>query len=190
VIANVVSTWTLVGVSLTALFTGILAWIGILSLRHSRDVSGRRKPIVIGRADVTDSVLHPGTSLADSASAYSDPLGHRVVLVHLYNHSDSEQIIYFNHGTIWWPRIRPKPTVAHQSITLPAHRGGSMALVLAGASWPDGSERTERVPRIYETKYWGSIRGRTASLQRVRYRGRLPLADFDPMWLERRLPGV
>lgn len=164
-----------------AVFTGITAVIAALAYRHGRTVAGQRWPLRIRNASASRFLMNPiVVSPAQVDSGEWDQ--HRMVLVHIYNHSDSEQ--YFgvlDKCRVVWPR-RPKPRahVMHAGYGLPPHGGGVMAVVLGngGGEWP-------------KSKCWVWLRLVTSSGFRQRRLVRGTLIDYDARWspLERS-PGL
>jgi hypothetical protein len=164
-----------------AAFTGLTVVLQYLSNRHDRTITGYRRPFRIRSASSAMFLMVP--IVVTPAEVASDAWRHhRMILVHIYNHSDSQQFFGMEPACrVVWPRgPRPRPSVVRAAYALPAHSGAVMAVVLTngGGDWPT-------------TKCWLWLRIVSSSAFHQRRLIRGALIDYDPRWSpQERSPGL
>lgn len=169
--------WTLVGVLLTALFTGAITVISWLAYQHGRTAVAARNPIKIRAPRFVGSqpeIQHHGIPQT------SGPSRIRMAVFHIWNRSQVPQQVLFDfaEGRVWWPRLKAEFLSAMQpDITLAGSEARHYGLaVFTDQAWPADSLADPRAvprfqPRSYRRRYLVSLKGMTASGHRVRFRG-------------------
>src|SRR5438067_973236 len=87
--------WMLIGILLTALFTGIVAVGTVMLYRHERQLVGVRRPIKIGRPKPVGVHRFPDEDDWEHISDAIKPI-FRVVTLYIYNRSAVPQTITFD----------------------------------------------------------------------------------------------
>ncbi len=177
---------TALGALATAIFTLGLLVLSIIVYRHTRDLSGRRKPVVMAKTRdgqfmyLVRTKSKPAYVPKDTESEY------RLGYVHIFNHSDSDQFLAINDRKtrIVWPRMKHCRFAAiSQGVFLPPHSGGSVPIVFRSSTgrWPDD----KLVGDHFRRNYWGIVKASTTGLRKVRYGGRVWLIPYNRMVVPR-----
>jgi hypothetical protein len=168
--------WTVVGVLLTALFTGLILSIAWLSYRHDLRRAGLRKPIVIkGGRSVLGAHLFGDESGWTKYFVGEAAPKHMVAPVYMFNHSDQDQTVVIDakRSKVVWPRTRKRVRVIRREVVLAAHRGGNVAILLRNDSgqWPH-DERSVDNDAVLRWPYVLRLRVVTTSGHNVTFLGR------------------
>jgi hypothetical protein len=180
---------TVILLAATALFTGLAAVVTYQIHKHGRDLAGRRKPVVAGSALSADAFFYSAnTSTSPAYASQGEEEKYRIGYVHLFNHSDSEQAVAVRVSShIFWPRKRgTKLSAITQSISIPAHDGGGVAIVFKSSTgeWP----RDDLIGNAYQRRYFVRLIARTAGLRKIKYRGRILLTSYEAVRVPRHPP--
>lgn len=176
---------TAVGALATAIITGAILVLGIVTYRHNRDLSGRRRP-VIAKRPLPDQLIYSGVTTPDIAYevgiyATEDWDHYRIGHVFLFNHSDATQVIVFTakRSRIIWPRSGAKLRAVTQTLQLEPHIGGLVPIVFRSSTgeWP--ADEVDAVVGYYKRTYVVALLGLTVSRRKVRHRGRILLRPYD-----------
>ena len=163
------------GAIATAVFTGWLVVLATATHRHNQDLSGRRKPVVTSHADWIESLFHGFTRIQILQSDLPEKIQMRSGVIRLFNHSDASQTIDFQHGRVWWPRVRGKqPRAPRQVIKLDPHEGGAIVVVFVADAWPSGPLAGSH----YSKTCWVTLSGVTMAGRKVKFRGRLQFGKY------------
>lgn len=181
--------WTLVGVLLTAVFTGLAALMALLLLRHERQLAGMRKPVRLGRRKPVG--VHRFRD-EDDWDRFAEVLPtFRVLTLYIFNRSAVRQTITFDvaKSTFLWPRSHRGLRVQQREVTLSPHRGGNFR-ILAGKPLDPKlltgylANRPDPWPEKWERRCLIKLSGMTASGRRVRFLGFATPERFTPRWIE------
>src|SRR5438105_1559235 len=119
--------WTVVGVLLTALFTGGTLVIAVLAFQHGRQLAGHRKPVV-SRIGV------PVGLAPEHRPQWIDDNGEkvRVATVHLFNRSDRPQRVWISEkaSRILWPPRAWNASFQHRQVLIDSGEGGHYPLFI------------------------------------------------------------
>jgi len=173
-LADSVANWTLVGVLLTAAFTGLAAVIGLLLYRRESLLAGLRRPIRIGKRKPVGVHRFPDEAEWDTFSTDIWRLM-RVLTLYIFNRSQVSQSITFDteKSRVLWPFSRRHLHIQQREVRRGRQSGGNFR-ILMGSPFPTKSgwgELPDPWGPGWDRRYLVRLVGMTASGHRVRFIG-------------------
>jgi hypothetical protein len=175
--------WTVIGVLLTALFTGTLVLIGLLSYQHGKQRAGHRKPVIVKKEALGLGWQHFDDSHENWPEIEEEynPDFVRILVLYMFNKSDVEQTIAFRwqKSKVVWPRTsRDTHFIPRDEVTLAPNTGGNVVfLVIAHEAW-DHQRLDKKDPMKFAQHYWIRAAMLTRSRIKIRWLGRTRLYVF------------
>lgn len=182
-LADSVANWTLVGVLLTAAFTGLAAVIGTLLYRRESLLAGLRRPIRVRKRKSVGVHPFPDEKEWD---CFSDEIAGlmRVLTLYIFNRSQVSQSITFDSekSRVQWPISCRHLRIQQREVRLSRQSGGNFR-ILMGSPFPIHSGFGE-LPTPWgpdwDRRYLVRLVGMTASGHRVRFIGLVRVEPFKP----------
>jgi hypothetical protein len=133
-----VELWTAGGVVATAIFTGIIVVLAVLTYRQARVLAGHGNPIRVRSPRMLASVVD---DLAIALLPQEQQSLVRLAAAYMFNHSDALQEITIDpeRSRIIWPFELRDVMVQTREVDLEAHAGGNVRLALLrtqAKDWP------------------------------------------------------
>jgi hypothetical protein len=182
-LADSVAKWTLVGVLLTAVFTGLAAMTALLLYRQERLLFGLRRPIRIGKRKPVGVHRFPDEEEWDT---FSDEISRlmRVLTLYIFNRSQVSQSITFDteKSRVLWPFSSRHLHIQQREVRLSRQSGGNFR-ILMGSPMPMHSgwgELPSPWAEDWDRRYLVRLVGMTASGHRVRFLGFVRVTTFKP----------